>query len=68
MTVASRQLAPVEPPPAWREPMLLVYPNGVTARFDPAGRFFRPGDLLNGYLVDRFEVESEMVFAHLRLH
>jgi len=66
MTVAAPQLAPREPPPAWRDPMLLVYPNGVTARFDPAGRFYRPGDILNGYLVDRFELDDETVLAHLR--
>ena len=66
MTVASPDVAPAEPPPAWREPMVLVYPHGVTARFDPAGRFFRPGDLLNGYVVDRFEIEGETVLTHLR--
>ena len=46
-----------------------MYPNGVTARFDPCDRFFRPGDLLNGYVIDRFEVddEGEGVLAFLRL-
>jgi hypothetical protein len=61
-------LAPLlDPPLAWREPMLLVYPNAVTARFDPRDRFFRPGDVLNGYVIDRFEVEGELVLAHLRV-
>ena len=43
-------VAPPEPPPVWREPLLLQYPHGMTARFDPRGRFLRPGDLVNGYL------------------
>jgi hypothetical protein len=68
VTVSPPKLAPLRPPPAWREPMLLVYPNGMTARFDPSGRFFRPGDVLNGYLVDRFEVDDETVLAYLRRH
>ena len=59
---------PREPPQAWREPMLLVYPNGATARFDPRDRFVHSGDLLNGYVVDRFEVDGEAVLAFLRLH
>jgi hypothetical protein len=59
---------PKEAPGAWREPMLLVYPNGATARFDPRDRFVRAGDLLNGYVVDRFEVDGEAVLAFLRLH
>jgi hypothetical protein len=59
---------PKEAPGAWREPMLLVYPNGATARFDPRDRFVRAGDLLNGYVVDRFEVHGEAVLAFLRLH
>ena len=59
---------PKEPPQAWRDSMLLVYPNGATARFDPRDRFVRSGDLLNGYVVDRFEVEGEAVLAFLRLH
>ena len=58
---------PKEAPRAWREPMLLVYPNGATARFDPRNRFFRAGDVLNGYVVDRFEVDGEAVLAFLRL-
>jgi hypothetical protein len=59
---------PKEAPGAWREPLLLVYPNGATARFDPRDRFVRAGDLLNGYVVDRFEVDGEAVLAFLRLH
>lgn len=55
------------PPHAWREPMLLVYPNGGSARFDPRDRFFRPGDLLNGYVIDRFELDDETVVAYLRV-
>ena len=58
---------PVEPPPAWRERMQLVYPNGGSAHFDPRDRFFRPGDVLNGYVIDRFEVEGETVLAFLRV-
>jgi len=48
--------------------MRLVYPNGATAHFDPRNRFFRPGDLLNGYVIDRFECEDEGegVLAFLR--
>jgi hypothetical protein len=56
------------PPHAWREPMLLVYLNGGSARFDPRDRFFRPGDLLNGYVIDRFELDDETVVAYLRVH
>ena len=59
---------PLEPPRAWREPMLLVYPNGGTALFDPRDRFFRAGDLLNGYVIDHFEVDDEVVLAFLRIH
>jgi len=47
--------------------MLLVYPNGGSARFDPRDRFFRPGDLLNGYVIDRFELDDETVVAYLRV-
>jgi hypothetical protein len=52
----------------WREPLLLQYPHGMTARFDPRGRFLRPGDLVNGYLIDHFEVDSLEVIAVLRRH
>ena len=48
--------------------MLLVYPHGMTAQFDPRGRYLRPGDLLNGYVLDRFEVEDGVVLAVLRRH
>jgi len=48
--------------------MLLVYPNGGTALFDPRDRFFRAGDLLNGYVIDHFEVDDEVVLAFLRIH
>jgi hypothetical protein len=51
-------LAPPEPPAVWREPLMLLYPHGMTARFDPSGRFLRPGDLVNGYLLDHFEVDE----------
>jgi len=57
----------LEPPLAWREPMLLVYPHGGSARFDPRDRFFRPGDVLNGYVIDRFELDGETVLAFLRV-
>ena len=60
-------LVPTEPPTAWHDVMLLVYPNGGTARFDPRGRFYRAGDVLNGYVVDRFDLEGETVIAYLRL-
>ena len=56
----------VEPPQTCREPMLLVYPHGMTAQFDPCGRYFRAGDLVNGYVLDRFEVEDDQVLAVLR--
>jgi hypothetical protein len=65
MTV-SVEVPVVQPPDAWREPMLLVYPNGATASFDPRGRFFRGGDLLNGFVLDRFELDGERVVAFLR--
>ena len=58
-------LAPPYPPSAYREPMLLIYPHGMTAQFDPCGRYLRPGDLVNGYVLDRFEVEDETVRAVL---
>ena len=61
-------VAPPEPPPAWNDPMLLVYPNGGTARFDPRGRFYRAGDVINGYVVDRFELDSDRIVAVLRMH
>jgi hypothetical protein len=57
----------VEAPRAWRERMLLRYPNGGVARFDPRGRFLRAGDVPNGYVLDRFEVEREHVVAVLRV-
>jgi hypothetical protein len=57
-----------EPPLTYRDPMLLVYPHGMTAQFDPGGRYLRAGDLVNGYVLDRFEVEDEQVRAVLRRH
>ena len=57
---------PAPPPCAYREPMLLVYPHGMAAEFDPRGRYLRPGDLVNGYVLDRFEVEGERILAVLR--
>ncbi len=63
----NRLLAPPsEPPAACREPMLLVYPTGATAAFDPKGRFLRPGDLVNACVLDRFELDGERVVAYLR--
>ena len=59
-------LAPPLSPLAYRDPMLLVYPHGMTAQFDPRGRYLRAGDLVNGYVLDRFEVEGEQVLAVLR--
>ena len=59
-------VAPPEPPPVWREPLILQYPHGMTARFDPRGRFLRPGDLVNGYIVDHFDVDVQDVVAVLR--
>ena len=61
-----RWVAPPEPPPVRREPLILQYPHGMTARFDPRGRFLRPGDLVNGYLLDHFEVDGVEVVAVLR--
>ena len=46
--------------------MLLQYPHGMTARFDPRGRFLRPGDVVNGYVVDHFELAGFEVVAVLR--
>jgi hypothetical protein len=46
--------------------MLLVYPHGMTAQFDPRGRYLRAGDLVNGYVLDRFEVDGEKILAVLR--
>jgi hypothetical protein len=57
---------PKEPPEVWRDPLLLRYPHGMTARFDPRGRFLRPGDVVNGYLLDHFDVEEQEVVAVLR--
>jgi hypothetical protein len=59
-------VAPAEPPSVWREPLKLLYPHGMTARFDPRGRFLRAGDLVNGYLLDHFEVDEYEVVAVLR--
>jgi hypothetical protein len=59
---------PLEVPWAWRDAMLLVYPHGMTAEFDPRGRYLRAGDLVNGYLLDRFEVDGERVVGILRRH
>jgi hypothetical protein len=59
-------IAPPEPPRTWRDPLLLLYPHGMTARFDPRGRFLRPGDLVNGYQLDHFEVDGLEVVAVLR--
>jgi hypothetical protein len=59
-------LAAPAPPLAYRDPMLLVYPHGMTAQFDPRGRYLRAGDLVNGYVLDRFEVEGEKILAVLR--
>jgi hypothetical protein len=67
VTAATFVAAPPEPPPAWNDPMLVVYPNGGTARFDPRGRFYRAGDLLNGFVVDRLELDDERVVAVLRI-
>ena len=58
--------APKEPPAVWRDPLVLAYPHGMTARFDPRGRFLRPGDLVNGYLLDHFDVDEQEVVAVLR--
>ena len=57
-------------PAAWNEQMLLAYPHGLVARFDPAGRFVKPGDLVNGYVVDHFELDEreDKVVAVLRRH
>jgi hypothetical protein len=38
----------------------------MTARFDPCGRFLRAGDLVNGYVVDHFDVDEQDVVAVLR--
>jgi hypothetical protein len=62
------QQTPTQPPPAWNDRMLLAYPNGATVRFDPCGRFYRPGDLLNGCVVDRFELDGDVVVAILTAH
>jgi len=59
-------IAQAEPPTVWREPLVLLYPHGMTARFDPRGRFLRPGDFVNGYLLDHFDVDEAGVVAVLR--
>jgi hypothetical protein len=56
------------PPTVWRDPLVLQYPHGMRAVFDPRGRFLKPGDLVNGYVLDRFEVERDAVVAVLRYH
>jgi len=58
--------APKEAPSVWRDPLLLLYPHGMAARFDPRGRFLRAGDLVNGYFVDHFDVDEQDVVAVLR--
>ena len=58
---------PVEPPHAWHDRMLLEYPNGGRVAYDPCGRFYRAGDLVNGHVVDRFEIVGDDVVAVLRL-
>jgi hypothetical protein len=58
--------APKEAPSVWRDPLLLLYPHGMAARFDPRGRFLRAGDLVNGYIVDHFDVDEQDVVAVLR--
>jgi hypothetical protein len=60
------EVVPSEPPAACRDPMRLVYPHGATAIFDPGNRFYRAGDLINGYVLDRFELDDEVVVAILR--
>jgi hypothetical protein len=59
-------IAPPEPPVTYRDTMMLVYPHGMTAQFDPRGRYLRAGDLVNGYVLDRFEIEDDQVRAVLR--
>jgi hypothetical protein len=59
---------PREAPWTWRDPMLLIYPHGMTAEFDPRGRYLRAGDFVNGYILDRFELDGERVVAILRRH
>jgi len=49
-----------EPPHASNETMLLAYPHGLVERFDPAGRFVKPGDIVNGYVVDHFELDESV--------
>jgi hypothetical protein len=58
--------SPKDAPSVWRDPLLLLYPHGMTARFDPRGRFLRAGDLVNGYVVDHFDVDEQDVVAVLR--
>ena len=55
-------------PEVWRDRLVLLYPHGMKAAYDPRGRFLRPGDIVNGYVLDRFEVEREAVVAVLRYH
>jgi hypothetical protein len=59
---------PAEPPRTWRDAMLLAYPHGMTAEFDPRGRYLRAGDLVNGYVLDRFELHGERVVGILTRH
>jgi hypothetical protein len=61
-----QMLAQPEVPFTWRDQMLLVYPHGMAAEYDPNGRYLRAGDLVNGYVLDRFELEGERVVAILR--
>ena len=59
---------PREAPWTWRDAMLLLYPHGMTAEFDPKGRYLRAGDLVNGYVLDRFEFDGERVVGILSRH
>ena len=63
MVTATEQQA--EAPFVWNDRLVLLYPHGMRAQFDPRGRFLRPGDLVNGYVLDRFEVEREEIVAVL---
>ena len=55
---------------------MLRYPDGVASRLSLGGHILRPGDEINGHLLDHFEVsdrtwpgtDEQMIIGVLRPH